>query len=237
MAPPARGGARLLPPLRLERDRRRDAGEGGLRLADQGGCQGDLLDRLADRDLDLPTRIVGAETAEVADVADVVAAPWLVHVFRLERPSEQLLEPPRSLEDRNAVRAAAAEVVDGRDARLLVEGQHRGADVIRVDVVADLLALVAEDSVRPALADRPGEIGEEPVELGARVVWTGQAAAAEAGGRQAEVAAVLLHEQVGRGLRDAEEAVHGRVDAAGLVDPVALSLVRVIPPGLQLDER
>ncbi len=66
--------------------------------------------------------------------------------------------------------AAAAEVVDGCGARAAMEGVEGADDVAAVDVVAHLLALVAEDRVR-----RPGDraahqVGQEAVQLGARVL-------------------------------------------------------------------
>ena len=74
------------------------------------------------------------------------------------------------------------------------------------------------------------------MQLGARVVRAGQAAAPEADRRHAEVAAVLLDEQVGRRLGRAEEAVHRRVDPHRLVDSVGVGRVRVVPARLELDE-
>jgi hypothetical protein len=74
----------------------------------------------------------------------------------------------------------------GRDARGLVEGEKRGADVVGVTVVADLLALVPVDPIGPAVAHAPGEICEEPVQLGARVIRAGEAAPALAHGGHAE---------------------------------------------------
>ena len=67
----------------------------------------------------------------------------------------------------------------------------------------------------------------------------GQAAAAETGGLQPEVAAVLLHHHVGRDLRRAEHAVHARVDAHRFVDAVAAERMTVVdgPARLELDER
>ena len=76
-----------------------------------------------------------------------------------------------------------------------------------MDVVAHLLAAVAEDRVGLAGHRAPHQVGEEAVQLRAGVVGAGQAAAAEADRRHLEVAPVLLHEQVGRGLRHAEQRV------------------------------
>ena len=157
---------------------------------------------------DIPAGVVALQPAEVADVTDVVASPRLVDVLDVERRADQLLEPRDRFEDRDRVLATAAEVVDGPRARALREGERRGAHVRRVDVVADLLSLVPVDPVRATLAHAARQVGEEAVQLGTRVVRAREAAAAEADRRHAEVAPVLLHEEVRRRLRRAEEAVH-----------------------------
>ena len=46
-----------------------------------------------------------------------------------------------------------------------MEGVERGHEVGAVDVVADLLTVVAEDRVRLAGHRAPHQVGEEPVEL------------------------------------------------------------------------
>ena len=76
-----------------------------------------------------------------------------------------------------------------------------------MDVVAHLLAPVAEDRVGLAGHRALHQVGEEAVQLRAGVLGAGQAAAAEADRRHVEVAAVLLHQQVGGRLRDAEQRV------------------------------
>src|SRR5690606_6058041 len=61
----------------------------------------------------------------------------------------------------------------------------------------------------------------------------------QAGGLEAEVAAVFLHHHVGSGLGDAEQAVHGGVDAHALVDAVlGIGVGRVqLPAGRLLHQR
>ena len=76
------------------------------------------------------------------------------------------------------------------------------------------------------------------MELRAGVVGAGQAAAAERHRRHVEVAAVLLHEQVGGGLRDAEQRVRRAVDRhRGRDAVVVLVLARQLEPLLVLLER
>ena len=96
-----------------------------------------------------------------------------------------------------------------------------------MDVVADLLAAVAEDRVALARDGALHQVGEEAVKLRAGVVWAGQAAAAKAHRRDLEVAPVLLDHQVGGGLRDAEERMRRAVDRHCRVDPA----VPAVPGG------
>ena len=107
-----------------------------------------------------------------------------------------------------------------------------------MDVVADLLALVAEDAIRRAGHRALHEVGEKAVQHGAGVVWPGQAAAAEDARPHAEIAAVLLHQHVGGHLRGPEQRVGRLIDAHRLVDAVRERMRRVdLPARLLLDQR
>ena len=97
------------------------------------------------------------------------------------------------------------------------------------------LPLVAEDRVRLTGDRAAHQVGEEAVQLGARVVGAGQAAAAKADGRHLEVAAVLLDQQVGGDLRDAEKRMGGLIDRHRRVDSVRSSDdPRAAPGGVEL---
>ena len=109
--------------------------------------------------------------------------------------------------------------------------------VLGVDVVAHLLALVAEDRVLAPFQVAFHQVAEETVQFDAGMVRAGQAAAAQAAGRHAEVAAVFLHHDVGRHLGGAEQGVLGLVDGERFRDAVGVGRVGVIPAGLQLLQR
>ena len=107
-----------------------------------------------------------------------------------------------------------------------------------MDVVAHLLAPVPEHGVGLAGDRAAHQVGEEAVELRAGVVGAGQAAAAERDGRHVEVAPVLLHEQVGGGLGDAEQRVRRAVDRhRGRDAVVVLVVARELEPLLVLLQR
>ena len=85
-----------------------------------------------------------------------------------------------------------------------------------MDVVAHLLALVAEDLVFAPFDVALHQVAEEAVQLDAGVIRAGEAAAAQAAGGHAEIAAVLLHHDVAGDLRRAEERVLALVDRKSL---------------------
>src|SRR5688500_15699028 len=86
--------------------------------------------------------------AQVADGAVVVACAVLLDVLEAHRFTADRGDALERLEDRARIAAPAAEVVDLADPRVLPKRLDEPGHVARVDVVADLLALVAEDLVR-----------------------------------------------------------------------------------------
>ena len=75
------------------------------------------------------------------------------------------------------------------------------------------------------------------MQLDARVGRAGEAAAAQGAGAHAEVAPVLLHEDVRRDLRRAKDRVRRLVDAEVLRDAVGECRVGVVPARLEFHER
>ena len=130
----------------------------------------DLPDRLRKRLRNIPRGEVVTHLPQVGIVADMVADPVLVHVGVDLRLAGEGFGQLERLEDRGAVGLAAAEVVDLAGAGRLDEGGHEARHVERVDVVAHLLALVAEDLVLAPLEVALDEVAEEAVELDAGVV-------------------------------------------------------------------
>src|SRR5205814_1880499 len=98
----------------------------------------------------LPVRVVAGELAHVADPPDVIAGAVGFGVRPLHRPGGELLADRDGLEHRTVAEAAAADVVNLSRTRGAPEAVEGGDQIGAVDVVADLLAAVAEDGVRPA---------------------------------------------------------------------------------------
>ncbi len=74
------------------------------------------------------------------------------------------------------------------------------------------------------------------MELDTGVVGAGEAAAPERRGGHPEVAAVLLGQHVGRDLRRPEQRVQAALDRHRLVDALDVGGIRVVPPGVELDQ-
>ena len=106
-----------------------------------------------------------------------------------------------------------------------------------MDVVANLLSLVAEDPILAAFQVAFDEVAEEPVELDAGMGRPREASAPQAAGRHAEVTAILLHHHVGSHLRGSEERVLAGVNAERFRNAVGVCGVGVVPAGIQFDER
>src|SRR5436190_11604175 len=98
-----------------------------------------------------------------------------------------------------------------------------------MNVVADLLSLVTVNAINTLLDVAPDEVTEKPVKLDTAVIRPGKAAAAQAAGLHPEIASVLLHHEIGSGLRRTEDTVLALIDRERLCDAIAEFLVRVVP--------
>lgn len=107
----------------------------------------DLADGFGEADGDVPRWVVGFHFPEVAVVADVVADAVLVHIGEGLFFSGEGFGDLEGFEDRAGILLSTAEVVDLRDARGFAEFPHEAGHILAVDVVAHLLAFVAENLV------------------------------------------------------------------------------------------
>jgi hypothetical protein len=73
-----------------------------------------------------------------------------------------------------------------------------------MDVIADLFALLAINPVKLPFDIAFDEIAQEAVRFHAAVVWASEAAAPETAGFHSEIAAILLHQDIGGNFRGAE---------------------------------
>lgn len=199
-------------------------------------CFDNLLHGLFERYGDVPFRVVGAHFVEVGDVADVIADAVFIDVMVDLRFVGEIFGEFEGFPDRAGVGASTTNVIDFTDAGCFEEFLNEAGDVVGVDVVADLFAFVAEDFVFAAFEIAFDEVREESVEFDARVVGTGEAAAAQAASGQAEVAAIFLDHDVGGDFGGTEERVFRLVDGEVLGDAVGVGGVVVVPAGFKFLE-
>src|SRR4029077_6120990 len=90
----------------------------------------------------LPFWVMGLELAQIRDVTDVIALARFVHVMPIEFAAGELLDARDGFEHGDAVGAAAAHVVDLTAAGIGGEFLDGADNIVAVDVVANLLALL-----------------------------------------------------------------------------------------------
>src|SRR5262245_29966448 len=143
---------------------------------------------------DLPLRVMLPYLRQVADVAEVIGLAGLLADVQGHRLTRQRFKTVPRLQDRATVGPAAAEVVDLGAARCFDKSVDEPGHVLGVKVVADLLTLVAVHRVRLAHDVTLDEVAQKAVQRHAGVLRSGHAAGSQTTGRQAERAAVLLHQ-------------------------------------------
>src|SRR5438309_9982836 len=106
-----------------------------------------------------------------------------------------------------------------------------------VNVVANLLALVAKNRILPSAERHLHQIGQKTVQLYAGVGRPRQAATAKDSHLHSEVTPIFLRGKVRRRFRSAKKRMQRLVDPASLADTLKILGSRVIVPLLQLFQR
>src|SRR5437667_9439639 len=117
-----------------------------------GGSTGrmNFLQNLPQAILVLPVRIMGLKPPHVADVPDVIAVAIVRHITPVQLASADLLAQRNRLQHRTVRVPAAAQVAHLATSRRLEELPKCRHQVMAVNVVAHLLALIAKDTVSRA---------------------------------------------------------------------------------------
>src|SRR5215469_16578824 len=102
---------------------------------------------------------------QVANVTDVIAVAVPVDVFPDHFLARHLFGKSERLKDRTTVVATAAEVVNLAAARTFNKTLDEAHDVSRMNVVADLLALVSINRVLMSLHIALNQVAQESVQL------------------------------------------------------------------------
>src|SRR6267143_522682 len=154
-----------------------------------------------------PAGIMALQFRQIRDVADVIALARLFRVGPVDFTASQRFHSGNRFQDRDAVGAASAKVIDLAGPRIARKFFERTDYIKTMDIVADLFAFVAVHRVRAAGQRHLQQIGKEAMQLDARVRGPGQATTAEYAHAHAEVPAVLLRVNVGGNFRSSEQGV------------------------------
>ena len=146
-----------------------ECSSGGIILQALSVVGDDLAENFVQADGDFPIRVVGLEFAEIGDVADVVALAIFLAILPIHFFAGHAFEFGNGFEHGDAVFSTAAEVVDLAAVRIRCELLDGSDDIVTMNVVANLLALVAEDRVLATGNGHFHQVGEEAVKLNARV--------------------------------------------------------------------
>jgi hypothetical protein len=118
---------------------------------------------------------------------------------------------------------------------MLEEFEEELRDVAAMNLVADLLSLIAEDRIITTDYGAEDNVCQETMELHRGMVRTGKAAGAKDSDRHLEVAAEFLAHYVRRYFRCPENGMQTGIDGHALVN--GINSIPVVVPLLQLDER
>ena len=150
--------------------------------------------------------------AQVAVIADVIADAVPLDVRVLLRLAAELFRQRERFQHRAGIPLPAADVVDLALPRCFDESMNEAGDIMGMDVVAHLLALVAEQFVLAPFQIALDEIAEKAVQFDAGVIRPGQAAAAQAAGGHGKVPPVFLHHHIAGHFGSAKERMLGLID-------------------------
>src|SRR5262249_27356216 len=193
----------------------------------------DILQRFGN----VPTGIMSLHFGQVADVTDVVALAVPVDVFPDHFLARHLFGKSERLKDRTTVAATTAEVVNLTAARRFDETLDETHDISGMDVVTNLLALVAINRILASLYIALNQVAKEPVQFDAGMIRPGETPAAQTASHHAEIAPILLHHDVGSNLRCAEQRVLRSINPHRLAYTVVIFRASILPSCFGLDER
>src|SRR5258708_7804002 len=110
----------------------------------------------------MPVREMRSDLGEIRNIADVISYPIRV-VIRMAKRKAHPIQQVDGLQDRNAIRPSAPEIVDLPATRIAEKFQKNCHDVVAMDLIAHLFALVAIDGVLAPAHGAMDDIGEVTV--------------------------------------------------------------------------
>src|SRR5947209_13214858 len=113
-------------------------------------CAEDLLQNFPQSEAKLPLRIMRLKFPHIADPPDVI--PDAIALLKMpgEFAPADFFTKRNRFQHRAIAKAPAAHVINFRYARLMNEGSKRFHQIVAVNVIAHLFALITEDAIGPA---------------------------------------------------------------------------------------
>src|SRR6516165_2608720 len=145
---------------------------------------------------DAPLGIMRPQLGQIGDVADVITVSARTYIFVLHRFARNFAYGLERLQDRNRVLSSAPDVVNFCRAGSRDEAFDEPSDIEAMDVIANLLSLVTENTVRAPFKVALYQITQETVELDSAVIWPRQTSAAQTTRGHSEVPSIFLHHNV-----------------------------------------
>ena len=126
-----------------------------------------LCEDITKRPGDAPVRIMRLHLPQIADIADVISCSVLVHVFKDHLLAGDPFGHRERLKNGTTIGAASSEVIHLPGSWIRDKGSDEAGDIIRMDVIANLLSFVSIDIVFRARYVALYEIAKEAVQLDA----------------------------------------------------------------------
>ena len=180
---------------------------------------------------------MGAHFSEITVIADVVADAVFFQVREHLLFAAKLLGDLECFQDRAGVPLSSPDIVNLGHPGRFNEFPDEAGDVLTVDVVTYLLAFVSKDLVFAAFEIAFDEVGEEPMKFDAGVIGAGEASAAQAAGRHAEIATVFLDHHIPGNFGGSEQGMLALIDGEIFGDAVGVGRIGVVPAGFEFGER
>src|SRR5262249_2552854 len=163
-------------------------------------------------------RVIVAKFRSIANPPDVIPATGFAFVRPSYWQADGAFSGYDGLNDRAIRESSAAYVINRTAARIEKKLPKGGNEIAGMEIVANLLALVADHRIGQFSDGTFDKIGQKAVELCSRVCGTGKATTTETRSMQPEISPIFLNQQVGRKLGNAEQAMERLVNTHCFID-------------------
>src|ERR1700731_1037180 len=145
----------------------------------------------------IPARIMRLEFADIAYPPDMIAYPVVLRIKVVHFFPCNLFAAGNGFQHRTVAMPSPACIVYLPRPRLLIKLPEHAHQVIAVDIVPDLLALVSENGIGITRDRAFHQVRKKAMQLRPRMVWTRQTAAPKNAGLHPKIPAIFLYQDIG----------------------------------------